>query len=64
MKTRFPLYVKILLWFFLNLVVLAAIGFFILAGRFGLDLLVSGPVATRIGAVTENLTSEFRSRPG
>src|SRR5437660_1549854 len=63
MKPKFPLYLKILLWFFLNLALLAIVAFVILAGQFGLDLLVSGPVATRIGAVTEGLGSEFRSRP-
>jgi len=63
MKHPFPLYLKILLWFFLNLVVLAVIGFFIFAGRFGIDLLVSGPVATRMSAVSEATTAEFRTRP-
>src|SRR6266850_7348020 len=63
MKHPSPLYVKILLWFFLNLVVLAVIGFFIFAGRFGIDLLVSGPVATRMAAVSAATTDEFRTRP-
>src|SRR3954452_4523918 len=59
---RLPLYLKILLWFLLNLVVLAVIGFFVVAGKFGLDLLVSGPVATRISAVSEGITAELRNR--
>jgi two-component system sensor histidine kinase CpxA len=63
MKRRFPLYLKIVLWFVLNLVVLGLVGFFIFAGRFGLDLLVSGPVAARIGTVSEAITAELRARP-
>jgi len=43
MKHRFPLYLKIVLWFFLNLLLLGMVGFFFFAGQFGLDLLVSGP---------------------
>src|SRR5882724_87254 len=63
MKHRFPLYLKIVLWFFLNLLLLGVVGFFLFAGQFGLDLLVSGPVAARIGAASEALTSELRNRP-
>jgi two-component system sensor histidine kinase CpxA len=61
-KPKFPLFVKIALWFFLNLVLLAGVGWFILSRQFGLDLLLSGPVATRMGAVTESLAAEFRTR--
>jgi len=63
MKPRFPLFLKIVLWFFLNLALLGVVGYFILAGQFGLDLLVSGPVAARIGAVSEATTSELRTQP-
>src|SRR3954454_13648073 len=63
MKHRFPLYSKILLWFSLNLIVLAVIGFFIFEGQFGTDLLLSGPVVSRIGAVSEAINSELRARP-
>src|SRR5438874_2213015 len=63
MRHRFPLYAKIVLWFMLNLAVLAVIGLVIVAGRFGPDLLLSGPVTTRIAAVSESLGSEFRAHP-
>src|SRR5580765_3957860 len=63
MKHRFPLYLKIVLWFFLNLLLLVVIGFFFFAGHFGLDLLVSGPVAARISVATETINSELRNRP-
>jgi two-component system sensor histidine kinase CpxA len=43
--------------------VLAIIGASILAGKFGTDLLVSGPVAGRIAAVSEAINSELRARP-
>src|SRR5215471_17851089 len=63
MKPRFPLFLKIVLWFFLNLVLLGVVVYFILVGQFGLDLLVSGPVAARISAVSEAVVSELRSQP-
>src|SRR6266404_2175626 len=63
MKRRFPLYLKIVLWFFLNLLLLGIVGFFFFAGQFGLDLLVSGPVAARIAVASEAITSELRTRP-
>jgi len=51
-KVRFPLSVKILLWFFLNLVLLGAVlyGFFRIQFRLGLDSLTGtrpGPPAPR-----------------
>src|SRR3954454_735327 len=63
MKRRFPLYAKILLWFFLNLLLLGIVGYFIFASQFGIDLLVSGPVITRISGVREVVTSELRAHP-
>ena len=65
MKTRFPLYLKILLWFFLNVVFLCAV-FFIVARvqfRFGWDSLISGPAGEPIQAVTQLLTRELADRP-
>src|SRR2546430_13334568 len=63
MKGHFPLHLKIVLWFVLNLVLVAVVGMVILEGKFGLDLLVSGPVSHRIAVVSEAITSELRARP-
>ena len=63
MKRHFPLYLKIVLWFVLNLLLLSLVGLVVLEGRFGLDLLVSGPVSHRIAVVSEAITSELRARP-
>src|SRR5207249_3377130 len=63
MRARFPLYLKIVLWFFLNLLLLGLVGFVIVRGKFGPDLLLSGPVAHRISNVTESIASELRARP-
>jgi two-component system sensor histidine kinase CpxA len=65
MKLRFPLYAKILCWFFLNVVFLCAV--FLAVGRgqfhFGLDALISGPAGERFQKVTQLLTAELRDRP-
>ena len=63
MKRRFPLYLKIVLWFLLNLLLLGVVGLIILEGKFGLDMLVSGPVSHRIAVVSEAIISELRARP-
>lgn len=65
MKTRFPLYLKILLWFFLNVVFLCA-AFFIVARvqfRFGWDSLISGRAGEPLQNVSRLLTVELASRP-
>ncbi|MDB6064700.1 MAG: Integral rane sensor signal transduction histidine kinase [Pedosphaera sp.] len=65
MKTRFPLYAKILIWFFLNVIFLC-VAFFVVARvqfKFGLDSLVAGPAGDQIQRVTQLLTSELRDRP-
>ena len=53
MRVRLPLSVKILGWFFLNLVLLAGIGFLFAQQklRFGLDSLIAGPAGDRVRAV-------------
>src|SRR5450631_2914900 len=64
MKTRFPLYAKILFWFFLNVVFLCVV-FLVLARvqfHFGLDSLVAGPAGDRIQAVTQTIGAELRNR--
>jgi two-component system, OmpR family, sensor histidine kinase CpxA len=62
---RFPLYAKILLWFFLNLLLLA-VAFSLFLGaqlHFGLDSLLAGRAGDRIRAVSEILTRELNLRP-
>lgn len=65
MRLRFPLFAKILLWFFLNLAVLGAVlyGFFRLQFRGGLDLLLAGPAGDRIEAIGLAIASELRETP-
>jgi len=62
MTMRFPLYAKLLLWFFLNLLVLAVAGWLVFGARFrpGLDTLISGPAGDRIEAVADLVASEMR----
>ena len=65
MKTRFPLYLKILLWFFGNMVFLGVV--FLLVARvqfrFGLDSLIAGPAGEHLQDVTRLLTGNFRIDP-
>ena len=65
MKTKFPLYAKILFWFFLNVIVLVAVFYFVarVQLRFGLDSLVAGQAGERIQSVTRLITAELRERP-
>jgi two-component system sensor histidine kinase CpxA len=65
MKTRFPLYAKILFWFFLNVLLLVATFYFVGRAqlRFGLDSLVAGQAGQRIQAVTKLITAELRENP-
>ena len=65
MRLRFPLYAKILLWFFLNLVVLG--GAFLLLVRaqfhYGLDWLLAAGAGERIQAISDVIVSELNDRP-
>ncbi|MEI6561206.1 MAG: HAMP domain-containing sensor histidine kinase [Verrucomicrobiota bacterium] len=65
MNLRFPLYAKILLWFFLNLLLLAAVlyGFLRFQLRAGLDSLLAGQIASRMEVVTRVLEDELRETP-
>jgi two-component system, OmpR family, sensor histidine kinase CpxA len=65
MKSRLPLLPKILAWLFLNLVVLAAVFYFVLKVqfRFRLDSLLSGRVGERIQAVSDVITHELSAKP-
>ncbi len=65
MPIRFPLYVKILLWFFLNLVVLG-VAFYLVARiqfRLGLGSLLAGRAGERIQAVSEVIAEELNDKP-
>lgn len=65
MKTKFPLYAKILFWFFLNVVVLAVVFFFVarVQFRFGLDSLIAGKAGERMQAIAKLIMEDLRDRP-
>lgn len=65
MKTKFPLYAKILFWFFLNVLLLVAVFYFVGRAqlRFGLDSLVAGQAGERIQSLTRLITAELRESP-
>ena len=65
MNLRFPLYAKILLWFFLNLVVLGAACLFLVRAQFhyGFDWLLAAGAGDRIQAISEVIVSEVNDRP-
>ena len=63
MKRPFPLYLKILIWFFLNLLLLAVAGYVVLQGSFGPDLLLSRQVLERVAQVSDAMVSKLRAQP-
>src|SRR5437868_14990872 len=64
-KLRFPLYAKILLWFFLNLVFLGLVfyAFFKIQFRLGLDSLLMGRAGEHLEAVSEVIGDELNHTP-
>ncbi len=65
MTARLPLYAKILLWFFLNLALLA-FAFYLLVRaefRFGMDWLLSTGASERIQAVSDIITADLNETP-
>jgi two-component system sensor histidine kinase CpxA len=64
-RIRLPLYTKILLWFLVNLGVVAAIGLFYARVIFqpGLDWLLNGPPGSRIELLAMHLTNELTASP-
>ena len=64
-RFKLPLYTKILLWFLVNLCVVAAIGLFYARVTFqpGLDWLLNGPPGTRIELLAMHLTNELTVSP-
>ena len=65
MKLRFPLFAKIFLWFFLNLVLLGGglYVFFRLQFRVGLDSLLAGQAGERLESVSRLIADELRVVP-
>ena len=65
MKLRFPLYAKILLWFFLNLVFLGLVFYIFVRAQFGLglDSLLLGQAGNRIQVMTDVITRELAKTP-
>lgn len=61
MKLSFPLYVKMLVWFFLNLVLLGIIGLLFFKAQFhlGLDTLFLGQARERIQSVANVINTEL-----
>lgn len=64
-RLKLPLYSKILLWFLVNLLVLALLGFGFLRAQFklGLDWMLSGEPGDRIAAIGDGLTQELSRIP-
>lgn len=65
MRLRFPLYGKVLLWFFVNLALVAALayGFMRMQFRLGIESLLSGGAKQRIEAIADVITEDLRERP-
>ncbi|WP_395752295.1 sensor histidine kinase [Prosthecobacter sp.] len=64
-RPRLPLYLKILLWFGVNLLALALLlfGFLSMQFRMSLDWMLSGEAGERIAAIGDNVTFELSSLP-
>jgi two-component system sensor histidine kinase CpxA len=64
-RLRLPLYSKILLWFLVNLLVLALLGFGFLKAQFklGLDWMLAGDPGDRISAIGDRVTHELSRLP-
>jgi len=65
MRWRFPLYARILLWFFLNLILLAALFFGLLRAQLhsGFDWLLAAGAGQRIQAVSDLIVVDLADRP-
>jgi len=65
MRVRLPLYAKILLWFFLNVVLLAAVFAFLFNAQFSfnLDWFLAGGAQARIEAVRKVIVDELDNTP-
>jgi len=65
MKLRFPLYAKILLWFFLNLALLGGASLLLIRAQFhyGFDWLLAAGAGERIQAISDVIASELNDQP-
>ena len=65
MRLRFPLYGKVMFWFFVNLALVAALagGFIAMQFRLGLDWLLAGQSRQRLEAMGEVIAGELRDQP-
>lgn len=63
MPARFPLLARILVWFFLNLALLAGVLFFLLRTEFRVEALVGGRGGERVQQMADALLGELRVRP-
>lgn len=59
MKTRFPIYAKLLFWFFINLIVLATAGWLVMRGQLRFSIFSESSVTARVGQVAERLVKEL-----
>jgi two-component system, OmpR family, sensor histidine kinase CpxA len=64
MNIRFPLYARILFWFFLNLLLLAAVFLVLILGQFhtGIDWMLAA-ADPRIQAVADVIVADLNDRP-
>ena len=65
MNIRFPLYAKILFWFFLNLVLLAVVALVLIGGRlrFGFDWMLAMGADARVQAVSDLIVDDLADQP-
>ncbi|MFZ9855971.1 MAG: sensor histidine kinase [Limisphaerales bacterium] len=63
MNWRFPLYARFLIWFGLNLLLLAAVLVALVRTEFRIESLLSTLAADRVQPVADVIVSELRSRP-
>jgi hypothetical protein len=65
MRTPFPLYAKIVIWFFLNLLVVVLVAAVLLRARFGntTEWLLASDARDRIQSMTQVLAAELDHTP-
>lgn len=64
MKLRFPIYAKLLFWFFINLVALAVAGWLVLRGQLRFSLFTESSVTARVEQIAAQLVKELPLLPG
>ena len=65
MRLRFPLYSKVMFWFFVNLALVAVLAFAFVRMQFrvGMEWLLAGAATQRLEAMSEVITADLRERP-